>query len=107
MPKPPPGIYTHSSAPPPSKHSMTKIHTHRNIKLRTPNITPRIRRLHNHLLPRNSPARKRKLIARTARRAPRVHSREAVGQVVGDGPRGLRAAHVGAPAGAAGLGVGV
>lgn len=82
-------------------------YTNSQIKLRLPNITPRIRRLHHHLLPLHRPTRKRQLIASATAWVPRAHGREAVGQVFGHGPGRLVAAHVGAAAGAARLDVGV
>ena len=81
--------------------------TNSQIKLRLPNITPRIRRLHHHLLPLHGPTRERQLIARATARVARAHGREAIRQVVGDGPGRLVAAHVGAAAGAPRLHVGV
>lgn len=116
MPKPPPGIcspctYQHDRASDSTKDRkksvewMKKRLTYSKIKLRAPNITPRIRRLHHHLLPLDRPARERKLVASTASRARAVDGREPVREVVADGPWRLVRAHVGRAAGAAGCGV--
>lgn len=64
-----------------------------------PQVTPRITRLHDHLLPANRPARERELVARAAPRglglAGELDGGPAVAQLVGDGPGALVGAHVG------------
>lgn len=91
----------------------TPIRTHRNIKVILPQITPRIRSLHDHLLARDGPARERELVAGAAPcllvGAGELDGGPAVGRGLIDGPGALVGAHVGAAADAvvaAALGIG-
>lgn len=92
-------------APLPHNQQERGFQTHRQIKVILPQITTRIRRLHNHLLPGDRPTRKRQLIALAAPlhlRLPRqLHSREPVRQRVADRPGRIAGAHVRAAAGIA------